>query len=101
MDTYSSVTDSWTEATVASDSPFLLLACNRSAFMVEEVTYWSAIESVVFDNRTSARYAILAYDRATENAQLIKMPVINGQRFASCGDILCPSEGKKLMISSS
>ncbi|KAL3510989.1 hypothetical protein ACH5RR_030390 [Cinchona calisaya] len=96
MDTYSSVTGSWTEASVASDSPFLLLACNRSAFMVEEVTYWSAIESVVFDNRPSTRYAILAYDRVTENAQLIKMPVINGQRFASCGDILCPSEGKIL-----
>ncbi|KAL3511081.1 hypothetical protein ACH5RR_030482 [Cinchona calisaya] len=63
MDTYSSVTNSWTEVSAVSDSSsFILRGCNTPACMIGEVIYWSAFEPAVFANRPSARSAILAYD---------------------------------------
>ncbi|XP_071905921.1 F-box protein At5g03970 [Coffea arabica] len=80
IDTFSSVTNRWTAASLESSSPFALLVANRPAVVVGEVIYWGGMSSTV-----------LAYDCAMETVQLIKLPRVT----LETGDFLLgQSEGQ-------
>lgn len=99
IETFSSVTNNWSEATLVCDTPFILNPRIKTTFMIGGVIFWNVVIGGPM-GYISSDHSLLAYDHSAtgqQRSRLIKGPrgQDDGQKFNNLmGDYYGQSEGR-------